>query len=826
MNSQPNREVALFSAALELPASQRAAYLAEACADDPALRQRLEALLGVHEKAITFLENPPPGAQESPAEAELPTATLRLTSVPSEKPGDRIGRYKLLQQIGEGGCGIVYMAEQEEPVRRRVALKVIKLGMDTKQVIARFEAERQAVALMDHPNIAKVLEAGATDAGRPYFVMELVRGVKITEYCDQNNLSTCERLKLFIQVCHAVQHAHQKGIIHRDIKPSNILVASNDGMPVPKVIDFGIAKATQGRLTDQTLFTALEQFIGTPAYMSPEQAELTMFDVDTRTDIYSLGVLLYELLVGRTPFDANDLLAAGLDAMRRTIREQEPERPSTRLSTMAVDALTMTAQHRHTEAPRLLHLIRGDLDWIVMKALEKDRARRYETANGLAVDIERHLNNEPVVARPPSRLYRFQKSVLRNKLAFAAVGAVTLSLSLGLGLSTWLFLKERQAHQRAVAAEKTQIRLRQEADSARLQAEADKQKAATETAKNAAVALTRMANSLRKWEANLPEVEKMLREALALQTQLLGDEDPLVADALNNLATALERQGKLEEAESMLRDSLAKERRLLGDDHKAVLWRLGFLVDFVRRHGRYEDAQRLMTEILTPVIVNQPQNYELLRWRGTFFAEGGRWNEAIADFTKAVELQPTNHFLYHWLTPLLAASGDTQGYHRLCQQMIRTFKGTRNPVIGDVVAKDCLILPASEAELRDIAPFADTAVTAGENHFALPWFQACKALVEYRQGRPANAASWARKALIQAGPIPERDTLAYTILAMAEHKSGRPDEARANLAKGLEIANIKFPKPGNGSRGNSWVDYVIAKTLLVEAQALVKGKME
>ncbi len=314
MNMPPNREVALFSAALELPAGRRAAYLDEACADDPTLRLRLEALLRVHEQAIPFLETPPLRADESPMRAEVLNATVRLSGSPAEKAGDRIGRYKLLQQIGEGGCGVVYMAEQAVPVRRRVALKVIKLGMDTRQVIARFEAERQALALMDHPNIAKVLDAGATATGRPFFVMELVRGIKITDYCDENNLSTRERLALFIQVCQAIQHAHQKGVIHRDIKPSNILVTVNDGVAVPKVIDFGIAKATnQQPLTDKTLFTAFEQFIGTPAYMSPEQAVMTSLDVDTRSDIYSLGVLLYELLTGKTPLDQKELLAAGLE---------------------------------------------------------------------------------------------------------------------------------------------------------------------------------------------------------------------------------------------------------------------------------------------------------------------------------------------------------------------------------------------------------------------------------------------------------------------------------------------------------------------------------
>ena len=441
------RELAVFSAARQLPKAERAAYLDQTCAGEPVLRQRVEELLRAGEEAESFLKEPAAGAQrpEGASAATSPDA-------PGEKAGNQIGHYKLLQQIGEGGCGLVYMAEQEEPVRRRVALKVIKLGMDTKQVIARFEAERQALAMMDHPNIARVFEAGATEAGRPYFVMELVRGIKITDYCDEHNLSTNERLDLFTQVCRAVQHAHQKGVIHRDLKPSNILVASNDGVPVPKVIDFGIAKATQGRLTDQTLFTAFEQFVGTPAYMSPEQAELTMQDVDTRTDIYSLGVLLYELLTSRTPFDGKELLASGLDAMRRTIREQEPKRPSTKLSTMLEGELTTTAKHRRTDAPKLIHLLRGDLDWIVMKCLEKDRARRYETANGLARDIERHLGNEPVMARPPSRLYEFQKTVRRHWVGFAAVTAVLAALVIGTLVSTLSALEARRAGAREAKA--------------------------------------------------------------------------------------------------------------------------------------------------------------------------------------------------------------------------------------------------------------------------------------------------------------------------------------------------------------------------------------
>jgi serine/threonine protein kinase len=371
--------------------------------------------------------------------------TVQTEGSPDEGQGQSLGRYKLLERIGEGGCGVVYVAEQSEPVRRRVALKVIKLGMDTKAVVARFEAERQALAMMDHPNIAKVLDAGATETGRPYFVMELVRGIRITDYCDQNNLTTKERLELFIPICQAIQHAHQKGIIHRDIKPSNILVTLHDGVPVPKVIDFGIAKATEGRLTDATVYTQLHQFIGTPAYMSPEQAEMSGLDVDTRSDIYSLGVLLYELLTGKTPFDAKELMSQGIDSMRKTIREKDPVRPSTKLATLKGEELTTTAKRRSVETSKLVHQLRGDLDWIVMKCLEKDRRRRYETANGLAADLKRHLNDEAITARPASKLYRIQKTVRRNKLVCTASALVLLALVAGTVVSLWQAIRAKRA---------------------------------------------------------------------------------------------------------------------------------------------------------------------------------------------------------------------------------------------------------------------------------------------------------------------------------------------------------------------------------------------
>ena len=465
MKTATAREEQLFDEARKLtdPAACRA-FLDRACAGDHALRARLGDLLGAEAAAEQFFADGRDLVNATLTRAQLlpdPTAA----DVPGEEPiGTRIGRYKLAEKIGEGGWGVVYLAEQEEPVRRSVALKIIKLGMETRSVIARFGAERQALAMMDHPNIARVYDAGATDRGPPYFVMELVRGVRITKYCDEHRLSVRARLDLLIQVCQAIQHAHQKGIIHGDIKPSNIMVTLNDGSPVPKVIDFGISKATEARLTDRLLFTSYAQLIGTPAYMSPEQTDVSGLDIDTRSDIYSLGVLLYELLTGTTPFEARQLLESGLDEMRRTLRETEPPRPSARLAALPEAELARTARDRQTEPNRLAPLLRGDLDWIVMKALEKDRGRRYETANGLALDIQRHLNNEPVMARPPSRFYRFRKLVRRNRVVFAAGAAVAAALVIGLGTSTWLFLREREAHQRAAAAEQQQARLRHEAE--------------------------------------------------------------------------------------------------------------------------------------------------------------------------------------------------------------------------------------------------------------------------------------------------------------------------------------------------------------------------
>ena len=427
----------IFQAAIEYyDPHQWEGYISDACSDDLAKRERVRELLRAHQQQDSFFDD-----------KEAPTSD----SVITERPGMQIGPYKLLQEIGEGGFGIVYMAEQLEPIRRKVALKIIKPGMDTKQVVARFEAERQALAMMDHPNIAKVLDAGATESGRPYFVMELVKGVPITEFCDENKLATRKRLELFALVCRAIQHAHQKGVIHRDLKPSNIMVTMHNNSPVPVIIDFGVSKAISQQLTEKTLFTAYGQMVGTPAYMSPEQAQMSRMDIDTRSDIYSLGVLLYELLTGSTPLDASVLRGTAYVEMQRMIREEEAPKPSTRVSTMG-NALARIAKCRDTDPIRLSHSLKGDLDWITMKALDKDPTRRYETANGFANDVDRFLDDEAVEACPPSLIYQTRKLFRRHRAMATTAAAVGVAILLGIiGTTAGMFQARDEAKQTQIA---------------------------------------------------------------------------------------------------------------------------------------------------------------------------------------------------------------------------------------------------------------------------------------------------------------------------------------------------------------------------------------
>ncbi len=591
--SRPERSnKSLFLAAIEIESdSERAAFLRQACGDNDQLREEIESLLDAHSDPPEVLK-------------QMDKVQGSFSQPITEKPGTEIGPYKLLQQIGEGGMGVVYMAEQTEPVERRVALKIIKPGMDTRQVIGRFEAERQVLAMMDHPNIAKVLDAGTTDSGRPYFVMELVSGTPITDCADEHHLTPRQRLELFMPVCQAIQHAHQKGIIHRDIKPSNVLVAEYDDRPVPKVIDFGVAKAIEKRLTEKTMFTHYGQIVGTIGYMSPEQANLNQSDVDTRSDIYSLGVLLYELLTGETPFDRERLRSAAFDELLRIIREEDPPKPSLRLSSS--DSLPSIAANRQVEPKKLNTLVRGELDWIVMKALEKDRTRRYETANGFARDVQRYLDDEPVEACPPSRAYRFRKFVRRNKAALVTTATVLAALLVGMVVSIW------QANEACTARRLAERRLLDEQEARR---EADRQR--------------ELAGEQRKRaEAHLSLATHALAEAYRLFNRTGQPRDTASQEVFKEAISVLTAMTEQYPTNPEYFTRLAHVYRSL------MVIRL-----------ECADAKSLLAASVrasTRAIELDPTDAEAYRIRGYGYMNTEEWVRASADLSQANELDPTD----------------------------------------------------------------------------------------------------------------------------------------------------------------------------------------
>ncbi len=813
------------------------AYLGEACGGNAELRRRVERLLEAH-VALGSIH-----AQAAPAK----DATLDHPS--AERPGTQIGPYKLLEQIGEGGFGIVFMAEQAAPVRRKVALKILKPGMDTRQVVARFEAERQALALMDHPSIAHVFDGGATPSGRPYFVMELVRGVPITEFCDQNQLAPRQRLELFIPVCQAVQHAHQKGIIHRDLKPSNILVVMHDTTPVVKVIDFGVAKALGQQLTDKTLFTGFAQLVGTPLYMSPEQAGQSGLDIDTRSDIFSLGVLLYELLTGTTPFNRERFKLAAFDEILRIIREEEPPKPSTRLSeldtapalqnghetpreqigsrSVATTTLASVAAFRGTEPAKLTKLVRGELDWIVMKALEKDRNRRYETANGFAADIQHYLNDEAVVACPPSTTYRLRKFTRRHRVPLTVAAAFLLLLVAGAVVSTYQAIRIRAEQENTLAQKLEADRQRNRAERERDRAVAAEQKALTEARKSEQVAafMTDMLNGVGPSVA-LGRDTAMLREILDRTTRRLDQmkgQPAVEADLRTVLGGVYYDLGDYQIAEEMHRAALVLRRELLGSKHADVARSLVSLGEALRKQARFDDAKRLFTEALSIQRELLPEGDPAIGL--TLFHLGMvynvMWNGAEAEgyFREALVIaRHHSHWSIAGVLDQLALSltyqrkySEAEPFARECVEMRRKQSPSGGPGLATALHNLGFLL-REHGRVAEAEPFFREALEIRRKCLGRYHQEPIVTLIIFseslrRQGNLEEAAQLACEVIAlsnePASPADLRRFAgsAYGVLASVRSEQGRTDEAIAANRKVIELK----PKHGHGYNGLAWL---------------------
>jgi serine/threonine protein kinase len=794
------REQSIFIEALEREdPAERAAFLDRACASDPSLRERVEKLLRRHQQADDFLDAPSPWA----AAVDVPRA---------EGVGAVIGPYKLLEQIGEGGMGVVYMAEQEQPVRRMVALKVLKAGMDSAQVIARFEAERQALALMDHPNIARVIDAGTTGSGRPYFVMELVKGIPITTFCDDHRLALRERLELFVPVCQAVQHAHQKGIIHRDLKPSNVLVAQYDDRSVPKVIDFGVAKATNHRLTERTFFTEFGSVVGTLEYMSPEQAKLNALDVDTRSDIYALGVLLYELLTGTTPFERQRLQQAAFDERLRIVREDEPPKPSTRLSGSGPALATLAAQRR-AEPARLAGLVRGELDWIVMKALEKDRARRYETANGLARDLQRYLADEPVEACPASAGYRLRRLARRYRKVLATAAAFVLLLVLAVAASTWEAVRAMRAERavrlerdRALAAER-----RATIEQANTQAALDflwkdvlsqaSFRSTLDRNVTLRTVLDRVAARLEHGSGPPPRVEAAVRQmvgallidfgeyakaqphlerALEVQRRALGEDDAQTLATMHHLGHCLYRLDRAEAA-PLLGRTLALRRRVLGEEHDDTLLTARIASFCYAHQGRYEEAESLMRRTL--------------EIRRRVFGE--RNQETLVTM--------------YWLAGQLARRGKLEAAEELATRCVALSRRLDDDLIVAIFAKSTLagVYIAQErpaqAEPLAVEVLEGTRRLLGDQHPFLLKAIHRLARVYQLQGQYAKAAPLLTEALATARTIHDdgHPNTLMTLRLLGRNLLGEGKDAEAERPLRECLQSLDRAQPGPPSRANS-----------------------